>query len=63
MRPIKPDSIPVQYCELIELCWKQSPVERPTFEEITEMLKNDKYAIQEFGMNTDLALNVNLFKQ
>lgn len=54
LRPMRPDQIPDPYWELIEKCWKHNPDERPTFEEITEELKNDKYAIEEFGMKTDL---------
>ena len=33
---------------------KQDPKERLTFDEITEILKDDKYAINEFGMQTNL---------
>ena len=53
-RPRRPDSIPDPYWELVQNCWKQHPPERPTFEEITEVLKDDKFAIEEFGMKTDL---------
>lgn len=53
-RPIRPESIPDCYWELIEKCWSQEPEDRLTFEEITEMLKNDEYAISEFDMETDL---------
>lgn len=53
-RPMKPESIPDIYWDLIQQCWKQNPAERPTFEEITEILKDDKFAIEEFGMKTNL---------
>ena len=53
-RPKRPDLIPDAYWELVQRCWKQNPEDRPTFDEITEELKNDKYAIEEFGMKTDL---------
>lgn len=53
-RPKRPDNISDEYWDLIQLCWKQNPEERPTFSQITEILKNDKYAIEEFGMETDL---------
>ena len=50
----KPSNIPDPYWELIEKCWDNDPYKRPTFDEITEYLKDDKYAINEFGMTTDL---------
>ncbi|KAK8896538.1 hypothetical protein M9Y10_014446 [Tritrichomonas musculus] len=50
----KPSNIPDPYWELIEKCWDNDPNKRPTFDEITEYLKDDKYAINEFGMTTDL---------
>ena len=50
----KPSNIPDPYWELIEKCWDTDPYKRPTFDEITEFLKDDKYAINEFGMTTDL---------
>ena len=53
-RPKLSKEIPEPYIELIEKCWHQNPDERPTFEQIVEMLKYDKYAINEFGMKTDL---------
>lgn len=53
-RPMKPESMPDIYWDLIQQCWKQNPAERPTFEEITEILKDDKFAIEEFGMKTNL---------
>lgn len=53
-RPLKPASIPEPYWELIQKCWDQNPSDRPTFEQITEYLRDDKYAINEFEMTTDL---------
>lgn len=53
-RPKKPEDIPEHYWELITNCWKQDPADRPSFEEITELLKSDQFAINEFGMKTDL---------
>lgn len=53
-RPRRPEYISDDYWDLIQLCWKQNPEERPTFAEITEILKDDKYALNEFGMETDL---------
>ena len=31
-----------------------NPRERPSFEEIVELLKDDKFALEEFGMKTNL---------
>lgn len=54
LRPRKPDNIPEAYWQLINKCWKQEPANRMTFEEITEELKKDIYAIEEYGQKTDL---------
>ena len=54
LRPLKPKSIPDVYWDLIQKCWKQNPNDRPTFDEIVEMLKNDCYALEEFGMKTNI---------
>ncbi|KAK8857734.1 hypothetical protein M9Y10_016142 [Tritrichomonas musculus] len=54
MRPRRPSEIPDHYWELIQKCWKHDPSERPTFEEIVNILKDDKYALEEYGMKTDL---------
>ena len=51
---LKPDSIPEHYWNLIQKCMDNDISKRPSFEEITEILKNDKYAIEEFGMKTNL---------
>lgn len=53
-RPKRPDLISDPYWELIQKCWKQNPDERISFDEIVEELKSDKFAIEEFGMKTDL---------
>lgn len=50
----KPNDIPDHYWDLIQSCWKNDQFERPTFEEITKILRDDKFAIEEFGMKTDL---------
>lgn len=54
MRPKKPENIPDHYWELIQKCWDHDPSNRPSFEEITNILKDDKFALEEFGMKTDL---------
>lgn len=53
-RPRKMEFIPDHYWELIEACWSQDPSERPTFAEIVDILKDDKFIFNEFGMKTDL---------
>lgn len=53
-RPARKENIPDVYWELIQQCWKQDPNDRLTFDEIVEILRNDKYALEEFGMRTDL---------
>ena len=53
-RPKRPENIPDSYWELIQKCWKQDYKSRPTFEELVEELKQDKYAIEEYGMKTNL---------
>ena len=54
IRPIKPENMPDSYWELINRCWDQDESKRPTFSEIVEELKSDKYAIEEFGMKTNV---------
>lgn len=54
MRPNKQNEIPDHYWELINRCWDDEPSNRPTFEEITELLKDDIYALKEFGMETNM---------
>ncbi|KAK8880351.1 hypothetical protein M9Y10_003018 [Tritrichomonas musculus] len=41
-RPEIPSSVPDCYRKLIEICWSQDPDERLTFEEIVNVLNNDK---------------------
>ena len=53
-RPKRPENIPDHYWDLIQKCWQQNPDDRPTFEEIVNILKDDKYALEEFGVKTDL---------
>ena len=50
----KKDCIPKIYWELITKCWDQQPEKRPSFSEIVKELKNDKYAIVDNGILTDL---------
>lgn len=54
MRPARPKNIPDIYWELIECCWSNIADNRPTFSDIVEVLKDDKFALNEFGMTTDL---------
>lgn len=54
LRPVRPKFIPDPYWKLINECWDHSPMIRPSFAEIVKKLKKDKYAIEEFGMKTDL---------
>lgn len=53
-RPIKPEIMPDCYWELIQKCWYQNDSNRPTFDEIVEEFKYDKFAIEEFGVKTNL---------
>ena len=53
-RPYRRPEIPDVYWELITRCWDENPEKRPSFVEITNMLRSDKYAINEFGLTTDL---------
>lgn len=50
----KHQNIPNVFWELIQKCWCQEPDKRPTFCDIVNELKNDKFALDEFGMKTDL---------
>lgn len=40
--------------ELIISCWNPNPFYRTSFYKIVDLLKNDIYALEEFGMKTDL---------
>ena len=51
---MRPENIPDPFWDLIQACWKQNPEDRPTFDQITSELRNDKYALDEFGVKTDL---------
>ncbi|KAK8896745.1 hypothetical protein M9Y10_014662 [Tritrichomonas musculus] len=42
-RPLFTKPIDDSYKDLIERCWSQDPKDRPSFEEIVELLKNDKF--------------------
>lgn len=53
-RPEKLSNIPENYWNLIEKCWCKNPCDRLSFIDITEMLKDDEFALEEFGMKTDL---------
>ena len=46
-RPEFKSPIPEAYKNLIEKCWNNDPMKRPTFQEIVENLKNDKKFITE----------------
>ena len=53
--PQRPESFESDsYWDLIVRCVRKNPNERPSFAEIVENLKNDQFAIEEFGMKTDL---------
>lgn len=53
-RPKRIDAIPDHYWDLIQMCWKEVPEERPTFDQIVTILKDDKFALEEFGLKTNL---------
>lgn len=53
-RPIKNADIPDHYFDLIEKCCDKDPNKRPTFDEIVEILKSDKFALNEFSMITNI---------
>lgn len=53
-RPKRVDTIPDHYWDLMHKCWKKVPEERPTFDQIVTILKDDKFALEEFGMKTNL---------
>lgn len=54
VRPIRPHGIPDPYWELIQLCWHNEPKKRPSFNEIVEMLKDDRFVLHEFGMDANV---------
>lgn len=49
--PKKPENIPNCFWELIQKCWSADHNKRPSFEQITNMLEDDKFKISE---ETDL---------
>lgn len=53
-RFVRPPLVPDHYWDLIQRCWSQNPADRPTFDEIVRILRDDKFALEEFGMKTDL---------
>lgn len=53
-RPNRPENIPDHYWDLIEECWISDPDARPSIEHIVELLRDDKFALNEFGQETDL---------
>lgn len=50
----KNEMIPEVYWDLIKKCLEVDVKKRPTFDQITEILKDDKFALNEFGMKTNL---------
>lgn len=52
-RPEKPELMPDCYWNLVCRCWDRNEVKRPSFDEIVQILQNDCFAIDEFGMKTD----------
>lgn len=54
IRYVRPENMPDAYWDLVNDCWNEDPTVRPTFEQITERLKDDRFALNEFGHQTDL---------
>ncbi|KAK8895273.1 hypothetical protein M9Y10_023717 [Tritrichomonas musculus] len=52
-RPLKKE-IPENYLDLIGRCLDRVPENRPTFEEITKILKDESFYLDEFEMETDV---------
>lgn len=50
----KNELMPDSYWKLVSKCWSQPFYSRPKFDEIVENLQNDEFAIEEFGMKTDI---------
>mgnify|MGYP001087784182 CR=1 FL=1 len=50
----RPKNVPDCYWELIVACLKKVPGDRPTFAEILDELKNDQWALEEFGTKTNI---------
>lgn len=53
-RLIRQKSIPDHYWNLINRCWDEEPSKRPSFSQIVEELKSDKFALTEYKMTTDI---------
>lgn len=62
-RPIISSNIPKSYTNLIEECWSQNPAKRPTFDEISDRLINDRGFITEDLNETDFFKYVNYIKE
>ena len=54
MKPLKPDLMPDCYWNLVSHCLCQNPDDRPDFNDIVDILNNDEFAINEFGIETDI---------
>lgn len=54
VRPERPKNIPDFYWDLIEHCWDQSTLSRPSFENILRDIKSHDFTLEEFGMKTDV---------
>lgn len=54
LRPLKPDLMPDCYWEIVSACFNENPDDRPSFSDIIQILNDDKFAIHEFGMETDI---------
>ncbi|KAK8880478.1 hypothetical protein M9Y10_003153 [Tritrichomonas musculus] len=50
IRPEFNSNIPECYQQLIQKCWSSEPKDRPTFEEIAQLLKNDPKFIDEYDV-------------
>ena len=51
---LKSNKIPDHYREIINKCLDENIKKRLSFDEITEILRNDKYALEIGGIKTDL---------
>lgn len=58
--PVIENSVPLAFKNLIESCWNKNPNERPTFDNITRMLKSDPGFITE-KVNKDEFVNYTKF--
>lgn len=50
----RPKNVPDCYWELIVACLKKEPGDRPSFDVILDELKNDQWALEEFGTKTNI---------